>query len=59
MSPEEKKAKLVVLDAQREVEIKAMLTPEQYKTYLELLELRKSRMIDMKKKDAPGSVKAK
>ena len=56
---EEKKAKFMLLDAQRDAEIKALLTPEQYKTHLELLELRKSRMIDMKKKDAPGSVKAK
>jgi len=59
LSPEEKKAKLNEIGLQREAEIKALLTPEQYKTHLELLEIRKSRMVDMKKKDPPGSVKAK
>lgn len=59
LRPEEKKAKLKLLGMQREAEIKALLTPEQYKTHLEIQELRKSKMVDMKKKDAPGSVNAK
>jgi hypothetical protein len=59
LKPEEKKEKFKVLDLQREAEIKALLTSEQYKIHTELQEFRKSRMVDMKKKDAPGSVNAK
>lgn len=59
LKPEEKKEKLKVLGLQREAEIKALLTPEQYKIHLDLEEFKKSRLLDMKKKPAPGSVNAK
>lgn len=59
LKPEEKKEKLKVVSLEREAEIKALLTPEQYKIHLEVEELKKSRMVDMKKKPAPGSVNAK
>lgn len=59
LKPEDKKAKLELLNMQREAEIKTLLTPEQYKIHLELAELRKSQMVDMRKKASPGSVNAK
>ncbi len=59
LKPEEKKEKLKVVGLQREAEIKALLTPEQYKIHLDLEEYKKSRLLDMKKKPAPGSVNAK
>ena len=59
LKPEEKKEKLKVVGLQREAEIKALLTPEQYKIHLDLEEYKKARLLDMKKKPAPGSVNAK
>lgn len=59
LKPEEKKEKLKVVGLQREAEIKALLTPEQYKNHVDLEEYKKSRLLDMKKKPAPGSVNAK
>jgi hypothetical protein len=59
LKPQEKKEKLKVVGLEREAEIKALLTPEQYKIYLEVEALKKSRMVDMLKKPAPGSVNAK
>jgi len=59
LKPEEKKEKLKIVGLEREAEIKALLTPEQYKIHLEVEEFKKTRMVDMKKKPAPGSVNAK
>lgn len=59
LKPEEKKAKIELLGQQREAEIKALLTPEQYKTHLELVELRKAQMVDMRKKAPAGPVNNK
>lgn len=59
LKPEEKKEKLRVVGLEREAEIKALLTPEQYKIHLELVALKKSRMVDMKKKPVLGNVNAK
>jgi len=59
LKPEEKKEKLKVVGLQREAEIKALLTPEQYKIHLDLEEYKKARLLDMKKKPAPCSVNAK
>jgi hypothetical protein len=59
LKPEEKKEKLKVVGLEREAEIKALLTPEQYKIHLDIEEYKKARLLDMKKKPAPGSVNAK
>ena len=59
MKPEDKKDKLKIVGLEREAEIKALLTLEQYKIHLEVEEFKKTRMLDMKKKPAPGSVNAK
>ncbi len=47
---EEKAKKLEVLELQKEAEIKTVLTPEQFKVYLERKEENKSKYIDMRKK---------
>jgi hypothetical protein len=59
LKPEEKKEKLKVVGIEKEAEIKALLTPEQYKIHLEVEALKKSRMVDMKKKPVLGNVNAK
>jgi hypothetical protein len=59
LKPEDKKDKLKIVGLEREAEIKALLTLEQYKIHLEVEEFKKTRMLDMKKKPAPGSVNAK
>ncbi len=47
---EEKAKKLEVLELQKEAEIKTVLTPEQFKVYLERKEENKSKYIDLRKK---------
>ncbi len=50
LKPEDKKDKLKIVGLEREAEIKALLTLEQYKIHLEVEEFKKTRMLDMKKK---------
>jgi hypothetical protein len=47
---EEKTRKLEILELEKEAEIKAVLSPEQFKVYLERKEENKSKYIDMRKK---------
>jgi Spy/CpxP family protein refolding chaperone len=44
-----KKEKLTVLISQRDAELKALLTPEQYKTYTEIQEEKKAKYLQLRK----------
>ncbi|NHM07929.1 hypothetical protein G4D82_11905 [Flavobacterium sp. CYK-4] len=58
-SRENKEIMLEQLNEQTEAEMKTLLQPEQYQTYLKLNVKRKSEKVDMRKKPVLGSVKAK
>lgn len=49
LTTSEKKIKMQEINAGRDAEMKNLLTVEQYKTYLELQEERRSKIIDMRK----------
>ncbi len=49
LTTSEKMIKMQEINAERDAEMKNLLTAEQYKTYLELQEERRSKIIDMRK----------